>query len=100
MILLYQGHIIQCFIWLKPAFFQKDFHFQNTRELYLDLISILLKQELLIIDIMRMIRYAFEQRNIGDYKFLQRISIESAQKVINDAADFLKVTKEYLEGSE
>jgi uncharacterized protein (UPF0332 family) len=47
-----------------------------------------------------MIRYAFEQRNIGDYKFLQRISIESAQKVINDAADFLKVTKEYLEGSE
>lgn len=43
-----------------------------------------------------MIRLAFEQRNIGDYRFLQQISDETAQKVINDAREFLEVTKKYL----
>lgn len=43
-----------------------------------------------------MLRYAFEQRGVGDYKFQTQISKETAQKVIDDAREFLKVTKEYL----
>lgn len=43
-----------------------------------------------------MFRLAFEQRNIGDYKFLQQISKETAQKVISNAREFLEVTKKYL----
>lgn len=44
-----------------------------------------------------MLRYAFEQRNIGDYRFETYISKETAQKIINDAREFLGVVKEYLE---
>lgn len=44
-----------------------------------------------------MLRYAFEQRNIGDYRFETHISKETAQKVINDAREFLGVVREYLE---
>lgn len=43
-----------------------------------------------------MLRYAFEQRSIGDYVFQTQISRETAQKVINDAREFLEVTKKYL----
>ncbi len=43
-----------------------------------------------------MLRYAFEQRGIGDYVFQTQISRETAQKVIDDAREFLRVTKEYL----
>ena len=43
-----------------------------------------------------MLRYAFEQRSIGDYVFQAQISRETAQKVTDDAREFLKVTKEYL----
>jgi uncharacterized protein (UPF0332 family) len=43
-----------------------------------------------------MLRYAFEQRNIGDYIFQTQISKETAQKVINNAKEFLEATKKYL----
>jgi Uncharacterized conserved protein related to C-terminal domain of eukaryotic chaperone, SACSIN len=42
------------------------------------------------------IRYAFKQRNIGDYDYVEEISKEVAQKVINDAKEFLGITKKYL----
>lgn len=44
-----------------------------------------------------MLRFAFEQRNIGDYRFLQQVSKETAQKVVNDARQFLEETKRHLE---
>lgn len=43
-----------------------------------------------------MLRFAFEQRNIGDYGFFQLISKETAQKIIDDAREFLEVSKKYL----
>jgi len=43
-----------------------------------------------------MLRFAFEQRNIGDYRFLQQVSKETAQRVVNEARQFLEETKEYL----
>ena len=44
------------------------------------------------------LRLAFEQRNIGDYRFVQQVSEETVQKVKNDAGEFLEVTKKYLAG--
>lgn len=43
-----------------------------------------------------MLRYAFEQRGIGDYRFEAQISRETAQKVLNDAREFLEVTRKHL----
>ena len=44
-----------------------------------------------------MLRFAFEQRNIGDYRFLQQVSKETAKKVVNEARQFLEETKRHLE---
>ena len=43
-----------------------------------------------------MLDFAFEQRNIGDYEFFQQISKKTAEKVLNDAKEFLEVTQKYL----
>lgn len=57
-----------------------------------------IKPELLDYKYYDMLRFAFEQRTIGDYRFLQEVSKATAREVIDNAREFLKTTKEYLTG--
>ena len=46
------------------------------------------------------LRFAFNQRQIGDYESSQNISKDIAQRTIDGAIAFIKVTKMYLESLE
>jgi uncharacterized protein (UPF0332 family) len=44
----------------------------------------------------RILQFAFDQRQIGDYEAIQNVSKEIAQRIIHDAKIFFATTKEYL----
>ena len=46
-----------------------------------------------------MFRFAFEQRNLGDYRFGKPISREVAEKVLREAKEFVGTVSEYLRRS-
>jgi uncharacterized protein (UPF0332 family) len=45
----------------------------------------------------KMFYFAFEQRNAGDYKYVLDFPEKLAERIINNAKDFLDVTRKYLE---
>jgi len=44
-----------------------------------------------------MFYFAFEQRNVGDYKYVLDFPEKLSERIINNAKDFLDVTRKYLE---
>lgn len=45
----------------------------------------------------KMFYFAFEQRNVGDYKYILDFPEKLAERITNNAKDFLEVTRKYLE---
>ncbi len=47
-------------------------------------------------ELFRILQFAFNQRQIGDYEVIQNVSKETAQRIVKDAKFFIEKTKEYL----